>query len=333
MKFAQVLAAFFILVGAACGPTESLPPTHDAGPATVDAGATCDGRCAPGVPGGWYGPALIWIGAEDDAPPCPNVAAIEGFGGHGYPDEELHCGACTCAPPIGLCSLPTTLTAAAASCAADGSSVPHTSFDPPPSWEGTCTAANAIPAGQLCDGVPCVQSVTIAPLTLTPGGCLPIEPPSSPPPTGIRFVRTCSHPPRQGGCGVSDECAPATSEPGFKTCIGQRSWLELHPPECPASYPDRNVFYEGSAPYCSPCACGIPTGGTCNGSITLFKDSACGTPVVPKVSIDSKGPTCTDVPPGSALGGKTASTPSFQGGYCTPSGGALFATVFCCLPQ
>lgn len=28
------------------------------------AGETCPGVCAPGLPGGWFGPALFWMGAE-----------------------------------------------------------------------------------------------------------------------------------------------------------------------------------------------------------------------------------------------------------------------------
>ena len=277
-------------------------------------------------------PALVWMGAEADAPPCSAVpgAPFEYYTGYGDP-EGPPCGACKCETPSGSCELPATLTAAAASCAGDGSGVAHTSFDPPASWDGTCTTSNAIPAGKLCGGVPCVQSVTVAPLTLKQGGCLPIEPANHPPPIWKTFARACVRNSGIHDCGTEiGACAPQPPSAEFRICTLRT--IESASLDCPSGYPDKSIFYDDPVPYCSPCACGIPDGGFCTGSISLFQDGACGAQPLHVVDVDAKGPTCADVPPGSALGSKTASDPSYSGGYCTPSGGAPSVTVICCIP-
>jgi hypothetical protein len=319
------------------------PPANDAGPAG-DAGGTCDGQCVPGLPENWRGPALLWVGDEAAAPHCSEVAGapLEVYTGYGDLDAPTTCGACACDAPIGSCALPATLTAAAASCAGDGPGVAHTSFDPPASWGGTCTASNAIPTGKLCGGVPCVQSVTIAPLTLTQGGCLPIEPANvQAPPVWKTFARACSPMTSTAGCGTEGgACAPRAPSSKFRICTHDRGKPSELP--CPAAYPDRSIFYKDfvDGRTCEPCTCGAPEGSTCTASIGLFSDGACGAPlVVPIFSIDATGPACFDInPTGPALGSKSASEPTFTHGTCKASGGKPtgeasgdVATVFCCI--
>jgi hypothetical protein len=55
--------------------------------------------------------------------------------------------------------------------------------------------------------------------------------------------------------------------------------------------------------------------------------------------LDALGPKCGDLPLGSALGSKSAISPSYSPGKCTATGGATMsepspyeATVFCCQP-
>ena len=323
--------AFFVLAVVACGPTGTLPPTSDAGTPTSDAGETCDGVCVPGTPVGWFGPYLLWRGKEADAPSCIDVTGENGnaFTGYGYPPGTTLCGACKCAPSIGSCELPPTLTAAAASCADVGPGVERLSFDPPADWTGTCTAENAIPAGKLCGGVPCVQSVTIAPLKMTQGGCLPIEPPDVKPPLDLTiFARGCGLGLVSAFSSGFERCVPAAPGPEFKQCV---SYLgESGFSECPPTYPDRNVFYPDPDPSCSPCACDAPVGNGCTGSITVSATSACSPPLPPGISLDQKAAKCVDLPSGSALGSKSATAPSYHGGSCAPSGGAPDAVVFCC---
>ena len=326
------LCIFFVLA-VACGPAETLPPTNDGGPPTNDAGETCDGVCLAWPQLGWYGPYLLWVGDEAHAPKCSDVAGAphEAYVGHGYSDGSTLCGDCTCASPSGSCELPATLTAAAASCAGDNPSVSHLSFDPPPKWDGICTAENAIPAAKLCGGVPCVQSVTIAPLTMTQSGCLPIEPPDvKPPPAATTIARACTATGIRDCAAGTALCVPAAPGPEFKQCIAHLgesdSW------ECPPEYPNRSVFYQGDTPSCAPCACDTPIGSGCSGSIMISANSACTPPLLAAIPIDEKDATCADVPPGSALVSKSASAPSYHGGSCAPSGGKPRGTVFCCQP-
>lgn len=329
------LFASVVLAVVACGPAETLP-NNDAGASTNDAGETCVGVCVPGLPAFWEGPYLLWTGDEADAPRCSDVAGglSEAYTGYGYPDGSIICGACTCAPPSGSCELPATLTTAAASCAGNSPSVAHLSFDPPNDWTGTCTAENTVPAGTLCGSVACVQSVTIAPLTMKQGGCLPIETPSVKPPPPSAFARAC-------GLGLAPSCTqstgvcvPAAPGPEFKQCIGFRldSQGESGLSKCPPSYPNRNVFYKGDPLSCTPCACDAPVGSHCTGSLDLSAKSACNPPLVPTIYLDAKEATCVDLPPGSALGSKSATEPDYSPGKCQPSGGKPLGTVFCCQP-
>ena len=316
------------------------PAASDAG--LDDAGGTCAGQCAPHIPPGWSTPALVWVGAEAAAPPCSSVVGnpSEIYTGHADPEAPVLCGACKCDPPTGSCTLPATLTASSALCPGDGSSVVHSSFDPPASWGGTCTPANAIPAAKLCNGVPCVQSVTIAPLTIKQDDCLPIPPDNvQQPPTWKTFARACAFDSFSLTCNTTGVCTPRPLDTAFKVCTVQAG--NPNKLKCPAGYPHRSVFYDDvfEAASCSPCTCQDPTGGTCTGSIGLFSDGACGAPLLgPTLSIDAKGPKCYDLPQGSALGSKSASEPIFTAGACVAKGGGLTngvlplgAEVICCL--
>lgn len=332
MKTSHFAAIFSLIAVSGCGPVESLPPHADAGPPMNDGGESCNGVCLPGLPNGWVGPELVWMGDEADAPLCPEVAPLEVNTGHGYSDGPIHCDACTCEPTSGSCVLPATVTAVAASCADGGSGAAHTSSDPPAAWAGACNGENAITAGKLCGGVPCVQSVRIAPLTAKQTGCLPSTNTSTSPPPWNRFARACSNAGSSLRCTTLDAvCVPAAPGPEFKQCIatfGNPAYWN-----CPPSYPDKSVFYYGIDPECAPCACDAPTGSTCTGSIELYQDGSCSTPLGASISIDATGPVCVDVPPGSALGSKSATKAFYQPGSCKPSGGAPQGTIFCCIPQ
>ncbi len=315
----------------------------DAGDAGADAGETCAGVCLRSHPAGWDGPYLLWTGDEADAPHCSDLpgAPDEVYSGHGELNAPTHCDACACAPPTGSCGLPTTLTASAANCAGDGPGVTHTPFDPPPKWDDTCTSANAIPPGKLCGGVPCVQSVTIAPLMLKENECVPIQPPNiQPPPTWNKFARACAGL-APVPCSTHNEvCVSPAPGPEFKQCIfilGDSGYAE-----CPHEYPERRVFYKSFTDNrtCPACTCGSPKGSTCTGSIEFFSDAACGVPsVVPSFSIDATGPACFDIKPaGAALGSKSASETTFTPGQCAPQfdvtktqfASTQDAAVWCC---
>ena len=123
---------------------------------------------------------------------------------------------------------------------------------------------------------------------------------------------------------------PQPPSPEFRICTLQSG----NPAEvpCPSGYPTKSVFYADPVPDCSPCTCGVPTGSSCEESISLFQNGACGAPPLQTVKPNAEGSTCTDLPVGAALGSKTASEPIFHAGSCEASSSASLATVICCIP-
>jgi hypothetical protein len=279
------------------------------------------------------------MGDEAAAPLCPAIAPFEGFTGHGDPIVPEVCTTCVCDPPIGSCALPAMLTAAASSCAGDGSGVAHTSFDPPANWGGTCNGENAIPTGKLCGGVPCVQSIMIAPLTMKESGCTLIETPHVPmPPSWGMFARACITTAHQPDCSEVEVCVPAAPVPEFKQCISHEYQGDPNDLECDPSYPIRSVIYDKFVDkrMCAPCSCGAPEGGACTGSISVFEDGGCKAPLFATLKLDATGAQCVDVPPGSALESKSASEAIYSSGKCAVIGGTsgkvsfIHIRVICC---
>ena len=314
--------------------------TADAGAADAEGPLGCEGECLPNAPLAWSDPVLLWYGAELSAPACPDSAPAVGFEGHAdlnAPDPI--CGACACEPPAGACDLPATMTANAATCALNGASTPHTTFDPATDWTGACDTNAPIPAGKLCSGVKCVQSVTIAPLTLQES-CAPVTPPipKDHPSTWATFARACTWTPRGDCPSLGDVCLPAAPVPdGFRVCVSHEGDVD-----CPSfgPYLDKHVFYEGveDTRSCTPCACDPPVGSTCEALISVFEDGVCSS-VVNVATATAAGPTCHDLPAGSALGSKSAGPATYTPGACAPSGGEPLGSAepigpvtFCCLP-
>jgi hypothetical protein len=303
-------------------------------------GGACGGDCVPFGPDEWTVPLLVWFGDESSAPACPSLAPDVVYEGRaGLDTSPASCGACSCDPPQGTCALPSSLTASAAACPGSGPYV--TPFDPPPAWDGSCTTNDAVAAGKACGsfGVPCVQSVTTAPLVMTESGCTPQQQivPHSGTITWSSFARACRG---NGGGGTCTEpggmCVPPASK-GFRRCVQVAGDLE-----CPSytPYTEKHTFYGGAddSRDCSPCSCGAPAGSSCSATLTIYTDGMCSAPILSK-QIDSAGPHCDDLVAGSALGSKSISPPTYTAGQCQSSGGdptgsisPVMPSTFCCLP-
>jgi hypothetical protein len=295
----------------------------------------CPGQCVPLGPAVWQGPTLLWRGNPDQAPECPLSAPVEDGSLFDNLTAPNVCGACKCNAPTGSCALPTMATAAASSCAGDGPGVPQTSFNAPVGWDGTCTTASAIPANQKCNGVNCVQSLTIAALTVTEAPCgVSVDPVASKQPyTWGTVARTCRGA-ALGACGGPAEVCAPPAPPGFAQCL-----VQYGDRECPDSYPDKHVFYYSveDTRACTPCACSAPVGSNCTSLVSVHNDSTCSTQVVAS-TVDATGPKCLDVLSGVALGSKVATTPVYTPGACEVSGGEPIGaavpaepSTFCCL--
>jgi hypothetical protein len=306
----------------------------------------CDGKCVPVSPPGWSETVLLWHGAPADVPSCPTWAPAHSSEGNAdLTSSPAACVACECQHPTGTCALPTTITASNAPVCTTPGNI-SLSFDPPAGWAGDCTQANAIPAGQLCGGVPCVQSVSIGALILNETGCTPTVPSAPTPPPGpgdssewgtVAIACSSNH---GGQCSDPGEtCAPnlPPPPPGFQVCI---SAFEDH--ECFEPFPNKYVTYFSThdARACSPCTCDTPSGGMCTGAISIFNDSACSTLPLVTLTVGSDGPQCTQVLPGYALASKKSASPlTYTAGACKPSGGEPIGTeeptqakTFCCQP-
>ena len=307
------------------------------GGASTTTGPLCAGQCAPLGPAEWLGPALVWVGEPGEAPECPPSAPVAGDLGLADPSVPAQCAACSCDLPHGTCVLPTTWTAAAAACAGATPGTAHTAFDAPAGWGGTCTANSPVAAGQKCDGVSCVQSLTIAPLALVEGACgVSVgAPPLLLPVTWGTAARSC-HGVTVGACaGPSELCAPA-AEPGYLRCLA-RDGEHV----CPAPYTDEHRFFGGldDTRACSPCGCSPPSGSSCTALVSIHSDSACSMPIA-AITLDATKPACVDIlPAGAALGSKLAGEPLYAPGACQATGGAPTGAAVpsnpitvCCLP-
>jgi hypothetical protein len=299
----------------------------------------CMGQCVPTQPDGWDYPDIVWFGDVDSAPPCPPDTYMGYLGNSGL-QAPIDCGTCACGAAAGSCTLPTTMTANAATCAENVAATPHTSFDPASGWTGGCDSNDAIPSGKLCSGVHCVQSLTVGALAVNESACTPSQPPAQSAPTwttvgfSCRIVQgpVCPNP--------VDSCtAPAPPQPGFRLCVFAFE-AGVIPCSDVSAYSEQHVFYEDfqDTRSCSDCTCGAPSGGSCSSDVSIYADGACSTSTA-SVTVDSTGPTCVDVPSGAALGSKSASTPTHTPGSCSPGGGMpmgaatpIQASTFCCLP-
>lgn len=311
---------------------------------------TCTGQCVPREPLGWSEPALVWIGPPDRAPDCPSAAPSVGYEGHAdfAAAAPPSCPACKCDPPDASCELPAAWSAYA-SFPCDVPGAAETPFAAPEGWDGSCTSANATAAGQMCDGALCAQSLEIPAPRVLPGSCAPriAEGPEEPEEpegagsfeilaracTGTAFApcadpgMTCTPAPPTGDAGPTE---------GFLTCIYHEGEQD-----CPATYPDRHIFYAGAEDTrgCAPCGCGEPIGGSCSVLASAFSDGACSQFAV-GVVVSSEAAFCGTISPGTALGSKSASVVSFDPGACEPTGGEptgsvalLGAATFCCRPE
>jgi hypothetical protein len=319
-----------------CYRTLTCPPPPDA----VDAGPAvdvCTGACVPTPDVLWGNPFLVWRGEQPSAPACPPQAPRKNMEQWYTPPPPPTCGMCSCAPPMGMCTLPVTVTADAFLCGTSpGAGTP---FDPPALWDGGCTANDAISANLDCDGGPCVQSITIASPVLTEEGCIasseaPIK--TADDPASWTFMMACDGT-ATGLCPGHDEvCVPAAPvTPSGQPERPAGTWAHCvfrsgdeGTTECPSGYPSMHRVADSydDTRGCSPCACGSPSGSTCATLVSFYEDGACSMPLASD-TVTSAGPMCLDVPPGSALGSKAATSPIYTAGSCTPSGGAPTGTL------
>jgi hypothetical protein len=324
-----------VLVGGGCGTeAEDCHNTLSCGPPPDD---TCNGVCVPfgTVSDQWsQSPFLFTQGSGPLAspPPCPGNAPTPGVVFYANPDQTNQCDMCSCKQPSGSCGLPQWMTVEDAMCPAAGAGV---SFDPPAGWDGSCAANDAVAA-------PSTQSVVVAPLMLTEGGCIPVQAPTAKKTRDVAWntsAYACEGI-ANGTCpGAGDVCSPKPPpDAGFTLCVSREG---DDPPDivpCPPGYPKPYVFYRHATDTraCSACTCGPPQGSACSSLVTLYTDDMCSAEVG-AITATSSAPVCQYVPLGSPLKSKTATPPQYTPGSCQSGGGEPSGSVqptypftFCC---
>src|SRR5262249_30193643 len=152
-----------------------------------------------------------------------------------------------------------------------------TAFDPPSLWDGSCVAPpTPVPANQDCGGQPCVQSLTIAPLTVNETGCAPVQDPvpADAPATWGTFARACKAASFDKCNDQHGLCVPVA--PGFKRCAFHEGDVP-----CPTAqmgpYVEKYTFYGAvdDTRSCTPCTCGAPLLSECSAEISVYEDAAC----------------------------------------------------------
>lgn len=340
-----------------------VPPGGDAGTDAASDGTSsaigCTGPCIPRRPDGWSEPRAVWIGDPGNAPLfCPENMDM-GLRTRAFADlvwEYGTCEPCGCKAPTGTCTkLPESIEVRAATCGAAGTSSP---FGGPDGWDGSCTNANAIPAGAECpagSGKLCAQSIAVSPLgPPVEDGCEPVVIPALEPPHAAKptmsgptwtwkthaiscYLPTCEDP---------KEACVRTLAPlpeGFAHCV---SLPGVH--ACPEGWKAKElVAYDDDTAgaidgrSCTACECGAPIGGGCLAHVRTFEDGACSKLIyddpISSFSLDAQ---CTNLAlAGLAIGSKEITPPEYIPGACASSGGEPTGAVvpnperavtFCC---
>lgn len=301
---------------------------------------TCDGECVPRAAPPFSGPLLVALTPVGEEPGCPagsKPVLTDHFADLSIP--PLECPGCACDPPTGDCGLPGTMTAHSASCQADAQGSVHTDFSPPSTWDGSCTAKGAIAAGALCNGKPCVKSLSVAPLTLEDHGCVAhttSETRGPEAPSWGTAATICQPSACEGGDGA---CVTKAASPGAGWGLCQA--IAGEGAVCPAPYVERHVVYSAYADgrACSECSCDPPSGSQCLSRLSVHSGGTCQEPAaIGGVNVTVQdAPFCFDLPAGTALGSKVMTPPVYVPGSCEPRGGnsigevaLLGAVTLCC---
>jgi len=328
------------------------PMRLDPATCTPDAGADadamgCAGTCVPVPKEGWTGPVLVATAPGLGLAECPQGTKEVYFGwaDPGPSLQPLKCPACSCDAPESSCALPTSWDVQAEICQTPTPAV--ASFDAPPGWDGSCTAANAIPADKLCGGVPCVRSLSVDPPLLVEGECqAKIEKTNDPP--VIKFgddpwilsgeaARACQWEHAPASCTSDDDISVPYLDSPFKICAFKEGVSE-----CPEAWKgaSRQIFYKQITDNrrCSDCGCSPPEGGSCVAEIRVYSDNACSDQKLHTFIDSANGKGCDNLIQGIPLGSKEAAIVAHTPGACQPQGGEVEGelelgepTTVCCL--
>lgn len=276
--------------------------------------------CAPAVPAGWAGPAILYdkVGPPLASPPaCPGAYPAPGL--DGFAQLSAPAATCTCdcgTPQGGSCGNASVTLYDDPGC--------QTPCDGPVSVEnGTCS--------QFTTSCPSPVYLAVTAPYATGGTCSPTLSSDVPTAAWSEIGRACSVAPAQpAACAGGGTCVPAPPVP-FDGSLCVFSAGEV---PCPtgSAYTARHVFYAGvdDSRACGACSACTVTGSKCTGSITPYT-GGCSTSVSPVPF----GTACQSESLPAGLEGNATFTPGTCGGaVSTPSGGAAGTSpsTVCCAP-
>ena len=259
---------------------------------------SCGTTCAPAVPEGWTGPAIVYVGTNPPAS-CPASYATAGFaGGTEVLAPPATCAPCACDEPVG-----------------DQCGTAHLRYF----LLGNCSGGHNdgfVNEGGCANVADQTSAGFIAfPVGTVGGSCQPSGGEATLEPVGfVDDVIACFG--AQLGTCDAGICVPAPTAPFDLAICVTRPGVE----ECPAGYEDRIEVLTGigeDTRACTACSCSNPVGGVCEGTIHVYSDNGCG-PLVKNVqtasgcvntgivNVHSIGTTLGDPVPGScpAVGGE-----------------------------
>lgn len=281
---------------------------------------TCTGQCLapPGNAGGFHRTVLLWSGPVGTTPlECPQATPTASPGLLDTPPTAVVCNPpCVCTATAGGCTLSGTITAQTADCF--NTTAPLIPFNPPPMWDGSCTAATPVAEA---------TSVTVSGPALIPqAGCLPAGSKATTIEGGTTAAVLCLGPDRlpSGFCANGDVCSYPQA-PGFSVCILGDLGLDL---TCPLSWPNKHSFF-GDDAECN-CSCNDSVGESCSTTVTIYSDTACSTPLG-LAGVTTDQPACMQFSP-STVGSKSATKPVYHPGTCGPIVVNSIGATLCCLP-
>jgi len=291
---------------------------------------TCNdgaGICAAAAPEGWIGPVILYLGADPE-PACPSSmrnSALHANADLGAADPA-QCS-CSCDVIGTTCTGSYTLQKfSEMGCASGTCGAPSQ-----PMELGTCYSYIQVTCSQI-DTAPVVAWYANINATSN-ASCSALDNSVVPPaPTWATTVLGCgSLSLGPGGCSAGDVCVDQPGSPFSQgACVFQRG-----DQPCPAGrYTERTLVFGGmdDTRACTSCSCNGPTGGSCQGSITMKSGAGCTGTTLGTGSV----PGCVDKPLGSGYVIATANT---VGATCQPNGGAPMGSVtptepttVCCTP-
>jgi len=302
--------------------------------------------CHNPVPDGWTGHYALADGTFSALPGnCPGGTYPNPFytGYRGPTGAAPQCSTCSCGVPQAETCTIKGFHVSNATCAQQMSeSVCQKAVVPV--IDGACHPVTMVPGGLTVCGPPvgmncpggtqaCNLSVYLDDPIAVGGTCaVSAQAPTIPPFSWSNAARACLPSTEGKGCANDFACLPNAPTPFGAVCISK-----LGDNMCPAGsgYTTKKLFFDldpMDTRACTECACGGPTGLSCNSSITTYSDPNCGAAIA-----TTAANACSTYPGNPTVGSYKSVSTVFTPGTCAASGGLPMGTAeplnpvtFCC---